>query len=106
MPAPRVRLHVGSAHPASEEMPPVRAMAQGAITMNDAKLEPDYVYQQDPPEVEEMQCPEEQYLSCAEWMNKTEMLAHYISVHPEYIAMDHDAMDVIFEQERNRRYPR
>lgn len=81
-------------------------LTQGALPMNDAKLEPDYVYRTDPPEVEEMQCPEEQYLGCAEWMNKTELLAHYISTHPEYGATDTEAVDVIFEQERTRRYGR
>lgn len=68
--------------------------------------EPEYAYEENPPEVEEIQCPEEQYLGCAEWMNRTELLAHYISAHPEYGATDAEAIDVIFEQERTRRYGR
>lgn len=58
------------------------------------------------PEIDEMQCPEEQYLTCANWFERDELLKHYQEVHPEYRGMDHDAMDVIFEQERTRRYGR
>jgi len=56
--------------------------------------------------VDEMQCPEEQFISCGIWMNKGELLKHYQEFHSEYQAMDYDAMDVIFEQERTRRYDR
>jgi hypothetical protein len=67
---------------------------------------PDYVYEETPPEVDEMRCPEEQYLSCCEWMDRGEMLGHYLSFHKEYGATDMEAIEVIFEQERSRRYQR
>lgn len=70
------------------------------------KLEPDYVYEENPPEVAEMQCPEEQYLSCGEWFDRGELLKHYQEIHPEYAGTDTDAIEVIFEQERTRRYGR
>lgn len=71
-----------------------------------AERNPDYVYEENPPEVDEMQCPEAEFFSCKEWMNRTELLKHYLEVHPIYIATDADAVDVIFEQERTRRYGR
>lgn len=74
--------------------------------MRDAQLEPDYVYEENPPEVEEMQCPEEQFLSCAKWFDREELLNHYEQEHSQYSGMDKEAVDVIFEQERTRRYGR
>lgn len=58
------------------------------------------------PEVEEMQCPEEQKLTCADYFDRRHLLAHYITEHPEYGATDMEAIEVIFEQERSRRYGR
>lgn len=72
----------------------------------DAKQEPDYVYQESPPEVAEMRCPEEQYLSCCQWFSPHGLLKHYEDFHKEYKGMDADALDVIFEQERIWRYGR
>ena len=67
---------------------------------------PDYVYEDAPPEIAEMLCPEEQYLSCCEYMDRADMLEHYKTIHPEYGATDRDAIEVLFEQELTRRYDR
>ena len=74
--------------------------------ITDARLEPEYVYEENPPEVEEIQCPEEQFFSCAGWRTRGEMLEHYKEAHPEYGATDIDAIEVLFEQERSRRHDR
>jgi hypothetical protein len=67
---------------------------------------PDYVYEDAPPEIAEMRCPEEQYLSCCEYMERGEMLKHYVEIHSEYGATDMNAIEVLFEQERIRRCER
>jgi hypothetical protein len=70
----------------------------------DYKLEPDYVYEKEQPDVYEIQCPEEQFISCCQWMDRDELLRHYQKLHPEYGATDKEAIEIIFEQERQRRY--
>lgn len=76
----------------------------------DAKLEPDYVYEENPPEVDEIQCPEHgtegEKIACFEWMNRTELLAHYLKEHPQYWGTEPKDIDIHFEQERSRRYGR
>ena len=73
--------------------------------MKDYRIEPEYVYQTDPPNVEEMVCPEEQFISCLKWMNREEMLTHYQEVHAEYGATNVGDIEVLFEAERERRFP-
>lgn len=73
---------------------------------NDPERNPEYVYDEAPPEVAEMQCPEEQFLGCATWMDRTEMLKHYKEFHAADYNTDTDAIETIFEAERIRRYER
>lgn len=72
----------------------------------DTKLEPDYVYQQDPPEVWEIQCPESQFFSCKEWMDREQLLKHYHEMHSQYKGTTTQDIEIHFEQERERRYGR
>lgn len=76
---------------------------------NDPERNPDYVYDENLsniPDVDEMQCPEEQFLGCAIWMDRTEMLKHYKEFHAADYNTDTDAIETIFEAERIRRYER
>lgn len=72
----------------------------------DAKLEPEYVYQENPPEVKELQCQEDTKIGCQDWMTPLEMFRHYQVHHPEYGATKQEDVNVFFEVERTRRYGR
>lgn len=78
--------------------------------MMDAKLEPDYVYEENPPEVARMRCPELgtrcETLVCEFEMDTEELLAHYKECHPQYWGTDIEDIEIHFEQERTRRYGR
>ena len=68
---------------------------------------PDYVYEENPPEVSEIMCPEGSHFPCREWpRNCSELLAHYERYHPEYGYTKLFDMEQYFEQERTRRYGR
>lgn len=71
-----------------------------------AERNPDYVYEENPPEVWEIQCPESQYFSCKEWMDRAELLAHYKEVHSVYSGVTPEDIEIHFEQERERKYGR
>lgn len=71
------------------------------MSVPDHQLDPED--EAEPMHVEEMQCPEEQHLSCAGWRTRSEMLEHYKKDHAEYGAMDMEAIEVIFDQEAERR---
>lgn len=76
--------------------------------------EPEYVYEDAPPEVWEIQCPlfdskipSFAQFACAEWMNRDELTKHMRHFHyQEYEVRDNPDVEVFFENERERRYGR
>jgi hypothetical protein len=76
----------------------------------DAKLEPDDVYEDDLPEVWEIQCPERitnsAQIDCLESMNREELLKHYQLHHKEYQYDRISDLETYFDHERTRRYGR
>jgi hypothetical protein len=57
-------------------------------------------------DIYQMECPEQEFFSCKMQMTHPEMLRHYVCNHPKYHATDGEAIKVIFEAERKRRYGR
>jgi len=70
----------------------------------DAKLEPEYCYEENPPEIWEMKCPEVQYFACQQWMDREQLLKHYKEYHTAYWGMGTQDIEALFEEEREKRY--
>ena len=75
--------------------------------MRDAQLEPDYVYETDPPEVIEMQCPEGSTFDCKDLYDRPGLWNHYVAMHGHTHGIPtKEEIEVLFENERERRYGR